>query len=165
MAKEHRFQYRLEAVELATAKSVKVKFTLTNKEDVLVTILSRNTPLQDRIHTRMFTITCKVEGREENLRLQAPMRSGSETPGGATGKIDGSEQLKNVIRFKPGESRENVIDLVPAYNFPSTGECKIAYTGLISIVQLDARLGGEPKYEFANAHGQPLLVQLTPPND
>jgi hypothetical protein len=162
MAEEYHLEHRLEAVGAATPKSAKVKFTLANRGPASVRILPSNTPLEGEIHTRMFRVTCKTGDREETLPLQAPMRA-SGAASEPTGKIRGDDLLRSAIWIGKGESREAVVDLAPAYNLPASGECMVAYVGLITIVvAMEQGINTAPEYAFARAPGEALVLQLKP---
>lgn len=160
--REYRLEYRLEAVGPATAKSAKVKFVLTNRASDAVRIAIHNTPLKGTIETRMFAIYCNNE--ESPLRFQGMMRSsgGPAELIRVQGKIEGGAALKDSILLNPGDSRDATVDLASAYGLPETGSCKVAFTSLINIVEIDANFG-QPKYDFARAQGEPLILQLAPP--
>lgn len=162
---KYRLEYRLEAAGPATAKSAKVKFTLTNRARDPIRIGVHNTPLKGAIETRMFAIHCNNE--ENPLRYQGLMRS-SDVPAEMVrvqGKIQGSEALKDTVLLNPGESRDAIVDLASAYSPPQTGSCKVAFTSLINVVEIDGAFGGQPKYDFVRAQGEPLVLVLTPPKE
>ena len=163
--REYRLEYRLEAAGPATAKSAKVKFTLTNRARDPVRIAVHNTPLKGVIETRMFAIHCNNE--DNPLRYQGLMRSsgGPAEVVQVQGKIQSADALKDTVLLNPGDSRDATVDLAGAYSFPSTGSCKIAFTSLINVVELDAAFGGQPKYDFVRATGEPLVLPLAPPKE
>jgi hypothetical protein len=160
--REYRLEYRLEAAGPATAKSAKVKFTLTNRARAPIRIAVHNTPLKGAIETRMFTIHCNNE--ESPLRYQGLLRS-TGAPAEVVqvqGKIQGTEALKDTVLLNPDDSRHATVDLASAYSLPASGSCKIAFTSLINIIEPDGNFGGQPKYDFVKAAGEPLILPLAP---
>ncbi len=127
-----RVEYRLEAAGPATAKSAKVKFTLTNRGQFAVDIDIAPTPLIGAIETDMFAIHCN--NNDTPLNYQGIMKS-EFSAGVVLVKGKGDDFLK-VLEFKPGESRDAVVDLATVYTLPELGSCKVAFTHTMKVVEL-----------------------------
>ena len=141
-ARNHQLEYRLEAVGPATPKSAKVRFVLTNRGSDPARILLHNTPLKGVIETRMFAIHCNDD--ETPLRYQGLMRS-TEKPADterASGKIELTASLRDNVLLDPGQSREATVDLAPVYPLPATGNCRVTFSSLLNVVDLDGAFGG-----------------------
>jgi hypothetical protein len=163
--REYRLEYRLEAAGPATAKSAKVKFTLTNRARDAVRVLIHNTPLKGAIETRMFAVHCNND--DKPLRYQGLLRSSDERAEvvRVQGKVQGRETLKDTVLLNPGDSKDATVDLANAYSLPQSGSCKIAFTSLINVVDIDGGVGGQPKYDFVEAQGEPLVLPLAQPKE
>lgn len=161
MSQEALLQHRLEAVGSITPRSVKVRFVLTNLGNETIRILPRNTPLSESIGTRMFTIRCFVDHREEILPFQGPLHAGSDERGSSIAKDKGEEGLNNAIWMKPNEAKEAVVDLSSVYKFPDSAKCEVVFKGLITIIRrMDRAPGLGPDYEFAQSTGSPLFLEF-----
>jgi hypothetical protein len=161
MSQEYVLEYSLEAVGVPSPETAKIRFTLTNSGKDSLRILPWNTPFSGAIYSkRMFSVKCKVNGGEEDLRFEGVLLAESK---GATlaEKQNGDESWKDAIWLGPGQSREAVVDLASAYKLPPKGECNVAFTGLITVVvEADPGPNKEPKLDFTHARGEPLLLPV-----
>jgi hypothetical protein len=152
-----RLEYRLEAAGPATAKSAKVKFTLTNRAKFAVRLDIGNTPLSGPIETKMFTIHCN--NNDSPLQYQGIMRS-EFSAGVVLVQNQGKEGSLKTLVLNPGDSRDAIVDLATVYPLPESGSCKVAFTPTLRVVEFDALPFGETKYTFLRATGEPLVLQI-----
>ena len=161
ISQEYMFEHKLEAVGTPSSHSAKVKFTLTNRGKDVVRVLTWNTPLSGSIQTRMFMVACKVNGRELPVPYEGPLRSASEIPERAPGKIDTNEMLKDPVWLRSGEGRDRIVDLATTYKLPATGECTVTFRGLIQVLEeLENGINTDPKLAFLQSKGAPLVLTL-----
>lgn len=159
MSQEYRLEYRLEAVGDPSPQNANIKFILTNKGQDSVRILPWNTPFTGAISSRrMFEISCGVNGKEESPSFEGPLRHSSKAPP-ERGKQSAEDSLDRAMWIGPGESRQTVVDLASAYRLPANGSCKVAFTGLLTVlVNDDPGPNKQPEFAFTNARGEPLTL-------